>query len=753
VKALFIRYNWKEDPFLAKLSKDGSRKLICSYLELPQALEYGSPIESLNISREVKIALSRLGIKRLFLHQERAIELVKKGINTFIMSGTGTGKTEAFLIPILDDVIKDPFGGLKAILIYPTKALARDQLKRINKFIAPFFGVRALVYDGDTPIKVRKEIYRTPPSLLITNPDMIHVSLQGSEEFRDIIREVKYIVLDDAHVYNGVFGTHVSYVLRRLSRFIDHVPVHIATSATIDNPKEFIEELTGLEFEVVSSSAGKRGEVVHTFIKPLGRSKTFEVLSLVKACQEAGFKCLIFADSHRVVEMIKLMGKKYGINIEVHRAGLRPEERIEIEEGLRSGKIMTVAATPTLELGIDVGDLDVIVLYSIPPTFTRYVQRTGRSGRRGQRAYVFVILGEDPISSYYEKHPEDFFNASYDPLSIDKSNEEICRIHVLAMARDRPFRWRELRGLEESVAKSLLAEGYLRMKGGIVKLTKKGLSYLRSKMSLRGIGDIVRIYTENGILVGEREMPMALKELHPGAIYVHRGRMYLSLILTKEKAIVRELPRDLGYITVPIYYSIPDQVEVIESREVAGLRIGYVDIELAEIVYGYVVKTFPGWVTVREELLNESYEYKFRTKGISINFPIVEEWNEYQNAEAFHAIEHALITASQTIVGASPTDLGGVSFPSGHIYIYDTYPGGSGISKLLMKRFKSVVARAYRIVSECTCKDGCPRCIYSPYCGNNNRVLSRARGKYVLEGVLKGKLKELHEERWGRPIV
>jgi len=726
---------------------------MCSYLELPQALEYGSRVKDLNVSSEVKVALSRLGIKRLFLHQEKALELIKKGVNTFIMSGTGTGKTEAFLIPIIDDIIKNPFEGLKAMLIYPTKALARDQLKRIERLIAPFFGVRALVYDGDTPIKVRREIYRNPPPILITNPDMIHVSLQRSEKFRNIIGGIKYVVLDDTHVYNGVFGTHVSYVLRRLRRFVNDMPVYIATSATIDNPKEFVEELTDLEFEVVSSSPGKRGEVVHTFVKPLGRSRMFEVISLAKACQEVGLKCLIFADSHRVVEMIKLLGKKYGVDVEVHRAGLRPEERAEIEERLRSGEIMTVAATPTLELGIDIGDLDVIILYSIPPTFTRYAQRTGRSGRRGQRAYVFVVLGEDPISSYYERHPEDFFNAKYDPLSIDKTNEEICKVHVLAMARDRPFRLEELSDFERRVANELIAEGYLRAMGRVVRLTRRGSSYLRTRMSLRGVGEVVRIYTENGILIGEREMPMALRELHPGAIYVHRGRMYLSLSLTKGKAVVRRLSQDLGYVTVPVYYSIPQRARTIEAHEILDLQVQYISLELAEVVYGYIVKTFPNWVTVREELLGENYEYRFKTKGLLISFPTVEEWNEYQNAEAFHAIEHALITASQTLVGASHTDLGGVSFPSGHIYIYDTYPGGSGVSKLLLKRFEKAIVRAYKIVSECTCRDGCPRCIYSPYCGNNNKVLSRTRAKYVLEGILRGELKGFYEERWGRPIV
>jgi len=750
---VFERYDWREDELLARASKDASRKLVCSYLERPQELRWGRPVEELGVRDEVKEALRRLGIQRLFLHQERALELVLRGVNTFLVSGTGTGKTEAFLIPILNDVVERPFEGVRALLMYPTKALARDQLKRVERMVAPFFGVRAVVYDGDTPRRVRKQVHASPPPILITNPDMVHVSLQASDEFRRIVRAVRYVVLDDAHAYSGVFGAHVAYVLRRLRRFIEGEPVYIATSATIGNPREFIEGLVGREFEVVEAGSGKRGEVVHTFVKPLGRSRLMEVVSLARLCQEAGLKCLIFADSHRVVEMVKMVGEKYGVSIEVHRAGLRPEERAEIEERMRSGELLTVAATPTLELGIDVGDLDVVVLYSIPPTFTRYAQRTGRCGRRGQRAYVFVVLGDDPISSYYERHPEDFFSGSYDPLAVDRTNEEVARVHLIAMARDRPVAWGELTEFERRVAEGLVTEGYLSLRRGVLLPTRRGLRLLRERSSLRGIGEVVRIYTEGGSLLGVREMPMALRELHPGAVYFHRGRAYLSLKLTRRRAVVRRLPYGFSYVTVPIYSSTPEHVEVLEESEALGLRLSYLRLKLREAVYGYVVKTFPDWVTVREEVLSEPCEYEFETKGLLAVFPAVEGWSEYQCAEAFHAVEHALITAAQTIVGASHTDMGGVSFPTGHVYIYDTYPGGSGVSKLLLSRFKATVARAYRIVSECTCRDGCPRCIYSPYCGNNNRVLSRTRARAVLEGVLSGRLRAGYVERGGRAIV
>ena len=751
---MFKRYDWKSDDFLKELSKDSSHKIVCSFKEEPQQLTFGREVRELPINESIKKELIKRGIQRLFLHQERALELIKKKRNVFIVAGTGTGKTEAFLIPILDDIIKEPYKGVQAILIYPTKALARDQMKRIESIIAPFFGLRVAIYDGDTPEKERKLIYQAPPPILITNPDMIHVALQGSEDFKRIISNVKYLVLDDVHVYTGVFGTHVAYVLRRLLRIINHEPIFIATSATIGNPIEFITRLTGRDFEIVKAGTGKRSETIHTFIKPVGRSKIMEALALVRFCQRRGLKNIVFADSHRIVELMKLYAKRYNIPLEVHRAGLRKDERVMIEKALKEGRILSVAATPTLELGIDIGDLDVVILYSIPATFSRYMQRTGRSGRRsGRRAYVFTILGEDPISAYYERHPEDFFREEYDPAVIDLQNDEIAKIHLLAMARDRPLYLNELNSYERKIVSELISHKYLTIRGRMLVPTRKGIKLLKERMSLRGVGKVIKIYTEGGLKVGEREMPMALKELHPGAVYIHAGNVYLTLELKEDRAIVRKMPPSFNYITTALYYSMPENEKVIETTEFKGIEISYINLNMIESVYGYIVKSFPDLTTIREEILDKTYEYSFRTKGILIKFPPLEEWNEYQNAEAFHAIEHALIIASQTIIGASHNDLGGVSFPSGHIYIYDAYPGGSGLCKLLMKRFSDVVTRAYRLVNECNCIDGCPRCIYSPYCGNNNKILSRRKAAQVLRLLLEGELRSTEVELSGKPIV
>ncbi len=737
-----------------ELRRDPARKIVYIHVEQPKKPEIGPRVEEVIKNKDLIEALKRKGIKRLFRFQHEAIKEVKKGENIFIVAGTGTGKTEAFLLPILEEISKKPYDGVKAVLIYPTKALARDQLKRILEYTSTFFGLRAEVLDGDTPDKKRKIIYTYPPQILITNPDMIHFSLQYSKEFQKLVSTAKYIVLDDAHVYTGVFGAHVHYVLRRLKRFTGDVQL-IGASATIGNPSEFSMNLFGEESKVIYSNISRRAQIFHILVSPIGRSRLMEAISLLRLCFKLGLKTLVFVDSHRSAELLKLFAKRQRLEVELHRAGLRPEERERVEHNLRSGKLNAVIATPTLELGIDIGYLDAVILYNIPPTFSRYIQRTGRVGRRGQHAYVFTILGDDPISAFYERNPKYFFKRKVDPAYIDPLNEEVAKVHLLAMARDSPYRQDILSGYERKIVATLMKENKLRIgKRGFIVITRYGVKYLMERQNLRGIGDIISIVVSGGRKIGAREMPQALKELFPGAIYLHGGKPYLVLDLKNKKAVVKPLPYvEPPVITSPLYYTIPGEGNMFDQYEVMGLSIKYLELEITDFVYGYIVKRFPSMELIDEKIFEKEYNYSFKTKGLLIEFPYYLEWSEIENAEAFHAIEHALISAAQVVVGASTTDLGGVSFPSGHIYIYDSYPGGSGISKGLFERLEEALKVAHKIVSRCECEDGCPRCIYSPYCGNNNKILSRTRASFILEKALALKLYARFVRRRGRPLV
>jgi DEAD/DEAH box helicase domain-containing protein len=746
------------DEFIEEIGRDGARKLVHVAVEKPSPPEPGPPVEEVVKSEVLREALKKRGIERLYRFQAEAIRLIESGKSTLIVAGTGTGKTEAFLIPVLERVLEEPYKQeVKAILVYPTKALARDQLARVNSLVTSVFGARALVFDGDTSERERENIYAMPPQVLITNPDMLHYGLMSSPRFRELCSTAEYVVLDDLHVYSGVLGAHVHYVLRRLRRVLKSEPVLVGTSATVGNPREFASALFGVDAEVVDAGPGRRGVVYHVLLKPVARPKLAEVASLVAACVKRGLKTIAFADSHKAVELLHRLCVRMGIDVLVHRAGLLPEERRRVERELASGRVLAVAATPTLELGIDIGDLDCVVLANLPPAYSKYVQRTGRCGRRGGKAYVLTVLGNDPISQYYENNPGDFFGKGVEPVAVEPENEEVAKIQLLAAALDKPLSLSELQPFEAKLVDELASQGFLRfMKSrGYYRATAEAARYLRSRPGLRGVGEVVRIYDSAGKLIGFREMPMALKELFPGAVYLHGGDAYLSLELTERKATVTKLPRDYRFVTSALYYPEPVAFAAEDSRKVWGVEVEYGRIRVREVVYGYVVRDFESGATVREAPLDRDYAYEFSTRGILIRFPVNPEWSLMGNAEAFHAAEHVVISAAQMVAGAAPTDLGGISYPSGHVFIYDSYPGGSGCSKTLFRRLEEALARALRIVASCTCEDGCPRCVYSPFCGNNNKVLSRRKSLHLLKSLAEGKAEgmELVVSVSGKPLA
>ena len=737
---------------LEELRSDSGHRIVYFKVEESAEPELGPPVEELVKSEELLRTLKRRGIHRFYEFQAEAIRLISEGRNVLVVAGTGCGKTEAFLVPVLDRML---VGSQElAVLVYPTKALARDQVERIESYTGEIFGFRVATYDGDTPDRERELIFQYPPRLLVTNPDMLHLSLRRSQRFRDLARRVGYVILDDAHVYSGVFGSHVYYVLKRLRRILERSPQLIAATATIGNPQEFASKLLGEDAVIVIAEPARRAPVFHVMLEPTARSRTAEVLVLLRRLSEKGLRTLVFVDSHRLAESLSILAAREGVRTAVHRAGLLPEERRRVEEKLRKGELDAVVATPTLELGIDIGELDAVIMYGVPPTFSKYLQRAGRVGRRRRAGYVFLVLGNDPISSYYGRHPEDFYGQSPDPVFLEPRNEEVAKVHLLSMSLDAPLRLEELDEFERGVALRLLSEGLLKQSGGYLRPTRRGIAFLRERDNIRGVGEQVRIVTDTGKVIGYRELPQAIKELFPGAVYLHAGRTYLSVKLEGKRAVVKLVPaKTPPVVTSPLYYTMPSEEEVHNERRVYGIPVRYVTLTVQDVVYGYVVKSFPEGQVISQRLLEGELSYSFRTKGILIEFPPRVEWTELQNAEAFHAVEHALIYAAQMIVGASPTDLGGVSFPSGHIFIYDAFPGGSGVSARLFAELEKAIARAFDITSRCTCEDGCPRCIFSPYCGNNNKILSRRRAAELLGDVLALRLAATRTERFGKPIV
>lgn len=744
------------DEVIEEIKADEAHRIVYIHYEPSMEPEYGPPVDELDINPVLKDRLKKLGISRLYKFQFEAIKKIKDGSSIVITAGTGAGKTEAFLLPILDYILTRKPPCTTALIIYPTKALARDQYRKIEKLIGPMFGLYSAIYDGDTPQKERRRIYEKPPQILITNPDMIHIALQEVRKFRELIQNVKFIVLDELHTYEGVFGCHVAYIIRRLKRIIRDRPILIGSSATIGNPIEHASKLFSEKVELVSSNKGKRGPIYHVMLRPLYRSRLAEAIELLRVLLEHNLKTIIFADSHKTVELLKRMATERNIPLEVHRAGLRIDFRITVEQYFKKGLIKAVAATPTLELGIDIGDLDSVILVNIPPTFSRYLQRIGRCGRRGQKSYVFTILGEDPISYYYENYPTEFFNSKPDDVALELRNEEVARIQIISMSRDKWIRIEELDDFTKKVTGDLIREGYLTRRGKYIIPTREAIRFVRENISLRGAGIIISIFDDRGVYLGFREMPMAMKELHPHAIYLLGGELYESLDfdINKRRAIVKKLPYTIPYYTVALYTGEVNAIEKISRRSTEyGMDIEYADIEITEEVYGFIVKDYRSYETIGESILSKPIKYTFKTKALTFRLPQIEDWNIEYAIKAYHAFEHAIILAAQTIIGASPSDLGGLSYPSGHIIVYDSNPGGSGLSKLLYSNFEVALKRAYKMLTSCSCVDGCPRCIYTPYCGNNNRLLSRKGAIRILEEILKGIKVEIVEKPYGEAIA
>ncbi|MGC9164119.1 MAG: DEAD/DEAH box helicase [Thermoprotei archaeon] len=717
------------------------KSLIYSWIEESKGPELGPFIDNIDIEESLKVALRIKGIDRLYEFQWRSMQLIEGGHDIVIVSGTGMGKTEAFLIPILNKVIRDSEPGVNALILYPTKALTADQLNRIQFYTSKSLGLDVGIYDGDTTESERRKLFTKPPKVLLSNPDMIHFSL-SIPRFREIISNLRFVVFDEMHVYNGVFGAHVAYLVRRLTRLLGKVQF-IGATATIDNPQSFASMLFNRSVSVVESY-GRKSRLIHIMIKSDEVSRHIEVLRIVKNLINLGLKTLVFGDSHRTVEYLAFLSRKYNINVGVHRAGLPRVERRMVEHMLRTGELMAVIATPTLELGIDIGDLDAVVLDGIPPTYTKYIHRAGRCGRRDE-GYVIMVLGEDPISSYYIRKPQEYYSQAPDELPLDLTNEDVQKHQILSASIDKPLR-EDDELFNKEIVNSLVNDNLLVKRGNSYYPTPNGKRVFY-KTSIRGASDRVIIINENGQEIGDRELPIALGELHPEAVYFHGGRIYkvieLNMSSKPYRALVTQLPHDFGFYTLPLRSSFPVSFKPLDENTFLDGKILYGKIEIENSVYGYIIKRMITNEIIDERILENPINYRFKTKGLMLRLQGYNDWSDLMNGEAFHAIEHTLISSAQMIIGAGPGELGGISNPNGLIVIYDGAQGGSGLSKLLMKRFSLVFQRMSQIISACDCEDGCPRCVYSPYCGNNNHILSRKNALKVLEGLISKKLKVL----------
>ncbi len=710
----------------------------------------GCKVKDLGLDAAITKHLMKLGIKELYRFQEEAIGEISAGENVVIEAPTASGKTEAFLIPVIQRIKKDiTDGSVFAIFVYPTKALSRDQYPKILEF-AEKMGIRVRVFDGDTEPGERREIIRNPPHILITNFDVLHYHMWHKTGFSSLLRTTRILVTDEAHVYSGIFGTNVHYIIKRLKRICANRVQFVAASATLDDAKEFCQQLFGEKMLKIQGS-GRRGQTEFAMLFPSLHTQRALMIELTKKLTKSNHKTMVFNNSHRNSELLAMQAKKQKIDIMVHRAGLMAGYRRAVEKRFKENRLQAISCTPTLELGIDVGNVDCVVSSTIP--VNRLIQRIGRAARKGQRGYAFLALGNDPISQYYKNHPDDYFEDT-EKTYIDPKNPFVEEFQVLAMACDKSISKHELQE-HHQVIKEHIRQGNLRESKSRIIPNLDKIKTMLSEYSIRGIGESVDIFLD-ARKAGDRILPIALEELHKDAIYFLAGSRYKVTEFDypeKKYAVIKRVPRDYPYYTRSLTEEWPTIETVFEKRNAKGIQVAFCKLHIEKKVLGYVNAELGQEFSQGEKIfLDTPLLYDFVTKGIVFHAPrpleIISESEEKQYVEAsgYHATEHVVIEGSNMITGGASQDLGGISLgTSGLIFIYDGAIGGSGASRALYDRFEKALGRSLSIIQECPCKNtaGCPRCTFSYRCGNNNEYLHKYSALEILKRIDSGEETEI----------
>ncbi len=716
---------------------------------------------------EIKEALRTLGVERLYRHQAEGIDLIRRGMNVVVMTPTASGKSLIYNIPVVESILKDH--DARALYLFPLKGLEQDQLRAFRELTAsiPLEGARKAgpgrkpfapepceIYDGDTTDYRRKKIREGPPSVILTNPDMLHLAINPfHQKWELFLRNLKYVVIDEVHTYRGVFGSHVANVLRRLrrlARLYGADPLFIACSATIANPAELANSLTGLDFELIEKSAAPRGKRNFVFINPApGQSPYTIATKLFISSVRAGFKTIAFTKARKITELMHSWVKDGAPDvreaISSYRAGFLPEERREIERRLFNGALTGVISTSALELGVDIGGLDVCVLAGYPGTISSTWQRSGRVGRSGHDSLIVMVALADALDQYFMRNPLDFFRRAVEAAVLDNGNRTIIKSHLLCAASEA-----YLKGTDPvfdvkrftPVLEELEAEGFLRhwVKGDIWYPRRK---YPQKGVSIRESGETYSILKDDGGMLGEAGFPRVLYELHPGAVYLHKGMQYkVTKLDMDEKKVHCRAASGLDYYTRAV---TNEETEIlsIEGRKGLNGTVAHIGmLKVTERVLGYMKKSIHA-----DKNLGEFPLYLppsvFTTLGVwmAVDEGILDEVRaaRYSVPGALHAAEHCAIATLPLFALCDRMDLGGVSYPfnadlgSAAIFIYDGHEGGVGLTRRGFECIEEWFSSAVRLMEECDCEVSCPSCTQDPKCGNNNEPLDKRGAMMILK--------------------
>jgi DEAD/DEAH box helicase domain-containing protein len=689
-------------------------------------------------------ALERQGIARLYSHQAEAFTKVAAGQNVVVVTPTASGKTLCYNLPVLNRLIAEP--DTRAMYLFPTKALAEDQLHELQEAVDRMGSeIRAFTYDGDTPQDARKAI-RERANIVLTNPDMLHAGiLPHHTRWAKLFERLRYIVIDELHYCRGVYGSHLANVIRRLKRicaFYGSAPQFICCSATIANPRELAEALTGERFELIGQSGAPVGEKYFIFYNPpfvnrqlgIRRSYLQESKRVALEFLERRLQTLVFANNRLATEVLitylkdacarRPMGQDA---VRGYRGGYLPRERREIERKLREADVRCVVATNALELGIDIGSLDAVVMAGYPGTIASTWQRAGRSGRRQSTSAAVLVASSAPLDQYVIEHPDYFFGQSPEHAHINPNNLEILLNHVKCAAFELPIRDGEKFGMHDTgeLCRFLEELKLLHHSAGAWHWTSD--TYPADAISLRSITSdnfVVVDTTGEPKVIAEVDFPSALTTLHEKAIYLHEARQYQVERFDYEgrKAYVRQVQCD--YFTDAIDYTQVKVLEEFESAPIAGARGVHGEVRVNRQVVGFKKVKFytmenvgAGNLSMPEQEMHTTAFWLHFPESFLARFPDLSP-TEKQNA--LTGLGNALRTVAAFLLMCDPRDLGvafgedisqGLKTYEPDLFLYDNYPGGVGQSAPLYQMSAKLLEHAAALLAACPCESGCPSCV------------------------------------------
>jgi DEAD/DEAH box helicase domain-containing protein len=708
-----------------------------------------------DLDPRVTSALVATGVAALFRHQAEAWDAAQRGGNVVVTTGTASGKSLAFNLPVLDAIARDP--KTRALYLYPTKALAQDQARSLAEL--PLKGLRPAIYDGDTPTERRWQI-RKWSNVVLTNPDMLHVGiLPHHDRWGDVLANLRYVVVDEAHVYRGVFGSHVANVLRRLRRLAqiyDAEPQFLLASATIANAGELALELTGEAATVVDTDSSARAEREVVIWNPplldaelgLRASPLGDAARLLSQLTSRGLRTICFAKSRKAAELIhrfaaERVDTETAARLAPYRAGYTAEQRREIERRLVEGELLGVTATDALELGIDIGLLDCAISVGFPGTVASLRQQWGRAGRR-ERGLAILVASDDALDQFFAREPDTLLSRRVEAAILDHANPRILDPHVLAAAYEAPI---------DSKDSETLGGEALRRAASLPELEHtpagyvwKGRDYPAARVSLRS-GDaeaFTVVEGETGSLLGLVERDRAYSTVHEGAVYLHLGEQYLVEALSLEDRVAVVSPTRVDWYTQVKKESETTIEESVKAIERLGVALHFGRVSVTEQVVAYARKAVRDGATIDVVPLLMP-ETTFETEAVWFSPEPAQLEGLEQMPKllgTLHAAEHSLIALLPLWAMCDRWDIGGLSTNLHYqtdrptIFVYDGHSGGVGITERGFDRFHDWVEDTTRLLQRCPCAAGCPSCVQSPKCGNLNEPLDKAGARTLLERML-----------------